>query len=226
MTKIFGGNEIVKPITEDGRTGFDQYGQLMSWSLPDASGAVTGTMIRDVRGIPCRICNRGWLPTTEGMRDQVRINEWVVHGACHMGWRSLNNYYDAQEMLIKAGYLFNMEEVESQYPGSPPWISVRILQNDNERTPVPDRRIIFGQRKRVWEIQAIGFGNLGSLFEEVQDTKGYTARDGGRRMHYYIHAWTKEQVVDYLARIRKTISLPTDRDNWVHVALPAIDLTN
>lgn len=218
-------NEILDPIVPDGRTGFDKYGQLASWSLPDADGTRTGIIIRDVRCMICKICNRGWQLTTESLRDQTRLDEWTVHKDCYAGWRAVNSHFDTRDLLIKAGYLFNMEEVPSQYPHSPPWQQVAIYQNDTDRTLVEDKHIVIGERKRVWEIQAFGFGDLSELFTDVNDTKGYGRSEEEARNFFYIHAWTKAQVEDYLTRIRLTIPLDTGRAGWVHKTLPFIDLT-
>lgn len=218
-------NDIVRSITPDGRTGFDKYDQLWTWSEPDASGEQRGTMIRDVRGMTCKLCQKGWELTSASMQDQERFGSgWVVHKGCREGFASVNSFYDIQGMFIKAGYLFQMDEIPSQYPYSPPWQEITILQNDNDRTPVVGTKVVIGRRKRVWEIQAFGFGDLSPLFTDVEDTKGY-ATDPSVPQHYYIHAWTQEQAVDYLTRIRLTIPLDTGRTGWVHKTLPFIDLT-
>lgn len=205
-------NGIVTPIVHDGRTGFDQFGQLVSWSLPNSEGESTGVLIRDVRCMVCKICNRGWQLTSESLQDQARLDEWVVHKSCHNGWTALRSHFEIQGMLIRAGYLFRDEEIPSQYPDSPPWKRVTILQNDRDRTPVEGKYVIIGERRRVWEIQAFGFGDLGALFSDVENTKGFVPAD---RLHsrFYVHAWDENQSVDYLTRIRRAIPLNTSRLN-------------
>lgn len=205
-------NAIVKTITPDGRIGFDKYDQLWAEGEPESDGTVTSIMIRDVRGMTCRLCQKGWMSTTESLSDQIRFGEWMAHKGCAEGYAATNSYYEIQNAFIKAGYLFNMQEIPSQYPHSPPWQEITILQNDTQRTPVGGVKVVVGRRKRVWEIQAFGFDDLSSKFEDVTDTKGYAA--DSPTMHYYIHAWRLDQLVDYLTRIRQTIRLSTDRHCW------------
>lgn len=214
-------NAIVKTITPDGRVGFDKFDQLWAQAKPESDGTIVSTMISDVRGKECRICQRGWDLTADHMLDQARLNHWMVHRKCLEGYDAVQSFYEIQRAFIAAGYLFRMEEIPSQYPYSPPWQEIIILQNDTDRTPVAGVKVVVGRRKRVWEIQAHGFGDLASQFEDVDDTKGY-ATDPSVPQHYYIHAWTVNQLIRYLERIRMTIPLDTSRHGWVSDNLSSI----
>ncbi len=203
-------NQIVKPIVPDGRTGYDKYGQLISWTKPDAEGNSSGRMIKDVTAHKCYICDKSWELTSESLRDQVVFDGKVAHDTCYYGWQKLTEYYTLQNALIDAGYLFSMTEAEPQYPHSTPWQTITILHNDKDRTDT-GRSIFMGRRKRVWSINFKASNEqtpseIAALFEDVEDTK-YVNDD-----HFIVHAWSKKQLVDYLRRFRETIN-NTDRDS-------------
>ena len=208
------GNKVLHPITSDGRTGFDQFNQLMSWTEPDSEGYTTGRPIRDVRGCTCYICGKGWELTTEALLDQTTIDyKMTAHASCLFGYRKVAEYYLLQNALIEAGYLFQMTEMEPQYPHSTPWQTITILSAGKDRADT-GRRLSLGRRKRVWEIRFDGsyeqVKRIELLFNDVDDTKGISVA-GIENTHFYVHAWTKEQLVDYLRRFRETIP-NTDRN--------------
>lgn len=205
---------IVRPVTLDGRTGYDEFNQLVSWTEKDADGYSSGTFIKDVSGCTCYICGKGWELTTESLRDQTMIDrKMTAHASCLFGYRKVTEYFLLQDALIEAGYLFQMTEMEPQYPHSTPWQTVTILSAGKDRADT-GRRLSLGRRKRVWEIRFDGSyaqaKHIESLFTDVDDTKGI-AIAGLENTHFYVHAWTKEQLVDYLRRFRETIP-NTDRN--------------
>jgi hypothetical protein len=110
-------NKVLRPFTPDGRTGFDGFNQLMSWSKPDDSGYTTGKMILDVRGCTCYICGKGWELTTEHLQDQVVVSGDLMHQTCFYGYQKLTSKKDIQQMVIDAGYLFQMEEAPCDCSG-------------------------------------------------------------------------------------------------------------
>lgn len=202
------GNSIIRPITSDGNTGFDQFNQLMSYLTED--GITRGSMIHDVRGKRCYLCDKGWELTTLALRDQEKLeNQEMAHASCIYGYRKLTEYYNIRNVLISAGYLFNLTEEPPKYPGSTPWQLVKILRADKDRTDTY-QRIELGRRKRVWEIRFIN-SNVPHLFSDVDDTKGYHEADDTSSAYYYVHAWTVDQLIDYLRRFRETI-LNTNRE--------------
>lgn len=217
-------NKIIDAITYDGRTGFDQYGQLVSWTEPDAEGYSNGIMIRDVRGCTCYVCGRKWELTTEAFRDQLVDDERrLMHRTCYDGVAKMNAHHDIKTALLKAGYLFSMEEVPPRYPHSTPWQRITVLSNRKDRADT-DYRIVLGRRKRVWEIrfhalnslEAFGAHDISPLFEDVTDTKGISydvsEHEPEFGKYFYVHAWTEEQLVDYLTRMRLAIPAETDRN--------------
>lgn len=210
------GNKMVEVITPDGRTGFDKHGQLWSWTARDVEGRTSGHLIRDVRGCTCYICGQGWELTTERLKDQMFDDERIMHHTCFDGHLKINARNDIRNALIEAQFLFNLEEVPPRYPHSTPWQRVKVLCNDRERSD-SNFRIVIGRRKRVWELRLHGCSDVSKKFEDVNDTKGY--EDGAYREfddpefgpYYYVHAWTKHQMVDYLDRFRQLIPASIDR---------------
>jgi hypothetical protein len=207
-------NAIVKPITPDGRTGFDEYGQLFTWSVPDADGYKTGHIIRDVRAMKCYICDRGWGNTTEELQDQTSYDKFPVHKNCYAGMRKVQDRDTISAAFIDAGFMFKMTDLDPRYPdpGTPPARQISILHADDDRTP-SKYNIIIARRRRVWNIQMHGAGDMTKIFQDVTDTKGYTGEDyqgyeeTDRHLgaHFYVHCWDKKQMVDYLTRFRHHI---------------------
>jgi hypothetical protein len=199
-------NDIVKPITPDGRTGFDKFGQLFSWSVPDLEGNMNGRIIADVRDKLCYICNRGWGNTSGELRDQVYENGIFMHGSCAEGFAKLRERYLLSDALIDGGFLFDFEEVPPRYPHSTPWRRVDILTNEYPRKS-SGFKIVMGRRKRVWEIRAHGVGDMSKEFEDMgNDTRGFieSSEDEPEFGSYYmVHAYSKEKMIDYLRRFQK-----------------------
>lgn len=208
-----GGNKMVEVITPDGRVGFDKHGQLWAWTERDDEGYSSGSIIRDVRDSTCYICGQGWELTADRLADQFMIDGRLIHRTCGYGHQKMDAYRDVQHACIDAGYLFNMEEVPPRYPHSTPWQRITVLGNDKDRTDT-GFRIVLGRRKRVWEVRGHRLGDLTEVFRDVGDTKGYSQdseEDPDFGPYYYVHAWTKLQLVDYLTRFRQAIPASTDR---------------
>lgn len=208
-------NAIVKPITADGRTGFDEFNQLIAWTKPTASGMRQGRMIKDVRTCTCYICGKGWGNTTEDLLDQVAIEKRDMHLSCWEGHQKLNAYYDIQRALIDAGFLFSMEEVEPRYPYSTPWQRITVLLT--EKREDSGFRIVLGRRKRVWELRVHNVGDLTEKFPNLTNTTmGYNEKGSVDEQqfgpYFYIHAWTKQEMVDYLKVFHAAIPAKIDRD--------------
>lgn len=197
-----------KPITADGRTGFDKFGQLMSWTLPDEAGYKTGTFIQDVRSCTCYICGKGWGNTTEDLKDQSIDEDLTMHASCLFGYRKMKERFFWQDALIAAGYIFNSEEVPARYPHSTPWKRISIFSNESGHTDT-GYRLVVGKRKRVWELRLHIAVDVSPLFKDVKDTKGYSYQPSKEEPefgpYYYIHAYSIAQVVDYLLRFKVVI---------------------
>ncbi len=206
-------NKIITPITPDGRTGFDEFGQLFSVTVQDKDGYVTGRVIRDVRAMKCYICDRGWGNTTEELQDQTTYDKFPVHKNCYSGMRKVQDREVIVSALIDAGFLFDVTELEPRYPdpGTPPALQISILHADDDRTP-SKYTIVVARRRRVWDIHFHGGGDLTEIFEDVDDTKGYSnsipagdAEAEALGTHFYVHCWNKTQMVNYLTRFQHHI---------------------
>jgi hypothetical protein len=206
-------NQIVKPITPDGRTGFDTYNQLMSVTLPDPHGYTTMRMIADVRSCECYICGKGWGNTTDELLNQTHVDDRVMHRSCHEGVMKMNAYRDISNACIEAGFLFKMEEVPPRYPHSTPWQRITIMLNDAARSD-SGYRLVIGRRKRVWELRLHRAGDLSAHFTDVDDTKGFSQSSDDEPEfgpYYYVHVWDKDQMISMLKRFHSLIPASISR---------------
>lgn len=207
-------NTIVKPITPDGRTGFDQYDQLMTWTVPDTNGYARGRIISDVRTHTCYICGRGWENTTESLCDQVAEDDMFMHQTCYFGHRKLAEKRLLTDALIKADFLCRLEEVPPRYPHSTPWQRVSLLKNDQARSD-SGFKIVLGSRKRVWEVRLHApIEYLNRLQEKTKDypeTNGFrheSSDDPDLGSYFFLHAWSMDQLIEFLKLFQSV--LPED----------------
>lgn len=226
--RIISRPNLVRPVTPDGLTGFDEYNQFISWTEPNIHGMSEGRPIADVRNSLCYICGKQWALTSVDLRNQTHDRRGnAMHYTCLQGYNKILAYQEIEHALIEAGYLFDTEEVPSRYAGGDgtPWQRVKVLGNDKDRTDTK-YRIVLGKRKKVWEIRFHNTSEGGVVngpevmkevtnqFDDVDDTKGHSpmsADDPAFGPYYYVHAWTHSQLEDYLTRFRKLIPVPTNR---------------
>ena len=71
---------IVKPLTDDGLVGYDQFGQFMC-GTPEGHGRVSYSPVSDVRGRLCVICCQGWHLSAESMRAMALAPCSMTHMA-------------------------------------------------------------------------------------------------------------------------------------------------
>lgn len=124
-------NEILRPLAHD--LGFDQYGQLIvRWN---DNGSTCSTICKDVRGITCSLCGKGWDVTAESFRNQYlcRTTEEWCHYTCFVGhlgmaeaemWYSLLCYPKKKETFIP----FDWNKIPNEYGGDfkTPWYLVKF----------------------------------------------------------------------------------------------------
>ena len=198
-------NDILRPITDDGRLGFDEFDQLFYWTKPDVSGARIGTIVADVRDSVCPICNHGWELQPEAFADQTYwyLIEEFVHESCLVRHHSFVERADFERIVSKVvvyklGLSFSVELIKNGYwPGSishskKPWY--RFSFKD---LPVT---LVIGHRKRVTSIsvepkegKTLGWWNDAKKALSKEDvTKGFSGQE------IFIHAWTNEKVAEYV----------------------------
>lgn len=205
------GNSVIDPIVPDGRTGYDQFGQLMTWTEPDAAGYRRGWQIRDVRECACAICNQGWDLTSERLQDQAFVDHGKkpVHRTCLQGVHELNEMWLWDRLMQNLGDFtpYHVEEGEVRYLHSTRSRTITILNYDKERTPSPVKLLVY-RRKRVWELRIYGLGDLREHFVDFragkgstinyQTTRGFEDATEDSEAYYYIHAWEEEQALEIL----------------------------
>jgi hypothetical protein len=204
-------NDIVKPITPDGMCGFDSYGQLWVWWLEDPKEPErkTGTIVADVRGKICPICQKGWLNTTDSIRDQTYLQAMSrhVHRSCEYGSAHVNNFYFWHDLVCDnetnvKGLKF--EETANLYGSkwTGPWYRVKFNHID-------DHEFILGSRKRVYHMEMTNVFDKDELrlLEEAfkdQDVTKYHSEEKS----FVIHAHGKEDAKKYIKIMVKIATHP------------------
>ncbi len=209
-------NDIITPITADGRTGFDRFGQLVTWTLPDSGGYRTGYVLEDVREATCAICGQPWKNSSEDFQNQHvargLLKPLVVHRTCYQGLEDMTERA-LWSRLLRDVFSFSARELPNQYWKShpthrgTPWFELSVQGISAEgrfQDVIPGRGssllIVAGRRKRVWELRLYGLGDLDDTFRDVEHTKGCALAHGEDEKHYYIHAWEEKELSDYLKR--------------------------
>ncbi len=151
-------NKIITPITADGLTGFDEFGQLCTRTPTDANGHWTAWIIGDVRGHECCICGQKWKTnfqaTTFELQNQMTLENGrlLMHKTCYEGHAKLTerNFWLSKMYDLKVP--FEITELNVRYPHSTPWYRIDIKNYDKDRT-LCGVTLVVGRRKRVWEIR-------------------------------------------------------------------------
>jgi hypothetical protein len=199
-------NDIVRPITEDGNVGFDEYNQLvLRWPL--GKDSFEYRFIKDVRGKRCPICLQAWLPTAASMRDQVQwrlIDEWV-HETClyrHIGFVERQEFFSA---IVEAELRFDgLRPIENRYwpksyeASNKPWYETKLLDYPTI--------LVIGHRKRVTEIELTpvkGSVLIAEWFRDAFKAEDVTKKFDAQGVR--VHAWNDEKVGKYLGVIAELL---------------------
>jgi hypothetical protein len=215
------GSLIVRPLTQDGLFGYDQFGQLML-GRHDGYGMVF-TFAADVREATCAICSHGWESTGPSIYDQEHwhLIDQRVHRSClarHLGFRERN---DVSGALCAARVRFEklVAEPNGYYGDNDEW-GKHMLWYHADLIEHP-YRIRVGHRKRVWEIVLMPHGRVQAVerladpakkaiipfHEEVkiefepEGKEGITQSIGERQV--LLHAYGTAKMTEYIARLAK-----------------------
>lgn len=199
-------NDIVTPLTPDGMCGWDKFGQLCLWKREGENR--TGTLIGDVRGRTCRICNQGWVLTVDSLGDQQywrSYEEWVHH-SCSIRYSSLKERDRWFLNLIDAKIRFEgLEEIPNGYwpraylDAQRPWYRVKLLDSD--------RTLKLGSRKRVYHMEIepgkdpLPTEVAKDLFQNENVTKEISENA------IFIHAWGEDKAREYLKAFSRILGL-------------------
>jgi hypothetical protein len=124
--------------------------------------------------------------------DEVIQNVWhFYHRVCRVQALAVEEAVAFRRLFLTAGYgEVAMTTVPNCYGSESyrgPWFEVEV----------PAGTIVIGWRKRVVNIDWSSTGrDLTHRFHDVTNTKG----------QYHVHAWTDDEVVDYLRRIRDALT--------------------
>lgn len=202
---------IVRPITDDGLVGYDEYNQLSV--TKKEKGCETSWFIADVRDKTCAICAHGWEPNSISMADQFHwdVVEGYVHRTCldrHRGIIERGEFYNA---LVAARVRFEgLKTIPNEYHGPSmkerPWYTAELL----------DYPVMFklGARKRVDHIEVIPLGDVKLTWcqeaEKAFETENVTKHF--RLDSVLLHAYTPHDVRSYIARLAEVGKLNVRKD--------------
>lgn len=212
---------IVRPLTADGRLGFDKNRSLVA-IVTNHRGRQVLSHITDVRDKVCVICNRGWTLTADSFMDQWL---WVdmdktVHETCMARYVSLSDQQTVRWAMRQTSLDWSMRTIPNDYMGNDPvwggmgrpWYELELLDQPYS--------LIIGRRKRVWEIRLVPVNQLkhsaqlAATFADEDVTKGFSESGA------MIHAWTDGKLYEYLVTMCKTEVLAT---NEATTTLPGDD---
>jgi len=200
---------IVRPITDDGLVGYDQFGQLAVTKVEGDSQ--TSWFIADVRDKTCIICNHGWKPNATSMADQFRwdLVDGFVHNSCLERHSGLVEWAEFRNALVAAGVRFNgLRPVENGYWGPSskrPWYVAELLD-----FPVAFK---LGARKRVYHVEVVAQGGT-SLSFHAEAEEAFKSEDVTKHFtpsSVLLHAWGFEKMRDYVKRLVEIGKLRKER---------------
>lgn len=197
---------IVKPVTEDGLVGYDQFDQFaVTQVLPD--GTQSSHHIADVRGRTCVMCERGWEPTGPSMADQLKwtISESFVHLSCFVRHGALVQRELFWTALVNSAEVrfHGFEPIANNYwPSSDPWAKQPWYQAflmDHQA------KFILGRRKNVYHVEVVPLDGTRLGFH-VQAAKAFEAENVTKEfssVSVMLHAWSSDKLREYVKKIAK-----------------------
>lgn len=215
---------IVRPLTDDGLFGFDQFDQFML-GTKDVDGGMRFHFVADVRQKVCAICTRGWEPTGPSIGDQARwglIDEYV-HQSClarHLGFVQRADVFQA---VCDAGIRFEkLIPIPNGYWGPEdawgkhmPWYQADLIDHPYQ--------LRIGHRKRVWEIVLLPYGRAQaskrlsgpeatvSFYAEAKAEFGPEEKEGITqtidKRQVLLHAYGTAKMAEYVSRLAKVGNL-------------------
>jgi hypothetical protein len=220
-------NDIIRPLTPCGMVGWDEYNQLWLWRL-EKSGNRSGTIIADIRGRTCPICNHGWEITPESLGDQHYLMsraEWA-HESCFIRYIALQEFDFWCDALVGAGFIFgrgedrkrlpSLEAIPNEYwpQGDPwgagqPWYRVHLLKKmeDGYTNTAHGRFLKLGSRKRVYVLEVEpGEGS----YDQAMAEKLFAPEDVTKKIRsdgMMIHAWGREKAREYLKHFAEILGV-------------------
>ena len=199
---------IVRPITDDGLVGYDQFDQLMCGTRDGEH--ISYAPIADVRRKQCIICNRGWELTGPSLSDQFRwkVTDDFVHLSCWVQFQGLVQRQDFYRALVRADLNFRIiKAIPNQYWGNDPvfreqsWYEAELVQHP--------ARIVYGVRKRVTSISVIA--ESGRALDYWADAEeAFAGEDVAKEFapgKCLVHSWTLENDRRYIALLARALKL-------------------
>lgn len=209
---------IVRPVTDDGLVGYDEFGQFaVTKVMPD--GAESSHHIADVRDMTCVMCGRGWEPTGPSMADQCswQISSSLVHFSCLVRYEALRQRELFWSSLVGLVRFDSLKAVGNRYwPVSDPyaqqpWYTVELVEHP--------AMFVFGSRNRVYHVEVVPQGGTrldwhqkaAEAFEGERVTKEINSAS------VMLHAWSDEKLREYVRKICEVAGYTFDVEAAVRV---------
>lgn len=215
-------NKIIKPVTGDGKCGYDEFGQFCVWTYEERHGGEVGRIMADVRGQTCLLCGSKWEAVTRQIADQHYDHsaETMVHMSCwirHLSYLDRGNWItDLAKGGVYRETLKAFEAIPNQYGGAwnTPWYKVTI---NAPGYPV----LTVGARKRVDSIliERLTREQAERIAEKLKDEN--TTKEPGTDS-YAIHSHGRDKTVQYIKTFMEVISespIPTRADRTATIAV-------
>lgn len=209
-------HSIIDPVTSDGMCGYDQYRQFhVAWEEVPGSERYTSTIVADLRGQKCLLCDKEWTASARELRDQ-RWDDRAqahVHKTCytrHLAfidrqrwWGLVYGLIDTHKGQVK------MEAVPDQYGGAwgTPWfrfsfrrVPLADAKDSDTRNLVIPQTLLCGPRRRVNAIRGerLTISQIEFLTKEFEDVTSTKGQSHERRDEYEIHSYNDEEDKRYV----------------------------
>lgn len=230
-------NDIIKPLTQDGMVGWDEFGQFWIWKREGTDRV--GRLYHDVREKICCICRHGWEVTGDSLSDQYFMDNRAefAHKTCFIRYIALQEFDFWVNALVEARFMFGpldnpkhiadggaaLETLPNEYFGQDdpwgagqPWYRARLLKRvDKEKSlngPL-GRTLKLGHRKRVYvlEIEEGGAPYDEKLAHELFGKEEVTKQIGSNGM--MVHAWGRDKAREYLKHFAKILNVKSPWEN-------------
>lgn len=207
-----GVNDILRPITEAGDIGYDQFDQLI---VQRQQGEYrVQTISSDLREATCAICLRGWELNAEAWSDHIwnSTYEEHVHESCLVRYRARRDREIFFDHFYKARVRFEgMKPIPNGYHtrgrwAERPWYRVPLIEH-----PVD---FLIGLRKRVVNIEVHPREDATLDWWEVAQNAfaGEDVTKGFSPTRIFVHAWNEEKEREYVRWLVKAGQLQVKRD--------------
>jgi hypothetical protein len=196
---------ITRPISPDGRIGYDEFNQLRLCTPMESGGSLCYTMTADLRDEKCALCGGAWAFSADAWSDQWYWHRYEerVHETCYVRYLDLKNRDEAFAHICALRLRFDLERQPNPYYPRGRWS--KLYAYKAELTDYP-ANITIGVRKRVveitvtpWEGELAWWQAAEAAFAKEDVTKSFSPT------RVLLHAWTHAKEREYIVALAKLI---------------------